>query len=426
MFAVAALAVTLASSWVAYGRVRAALESELARRLQRVAETAASQIAPETVAGIRRAGEESPEYDEVQVQLVTLRSATGIADAALIDSLGVVLVEAGSPEGVEQLPARFAAEAGPAFARAMHGAAAVSPMYHRDQLLLRAAFVPVRVAGKPAAGVVAVEAEVGYLPLLAALARTLALIALISAIAISVLAALIVRAAAAGAALERRLTRLENLAAMGRLTATLAHEIKNPLAIIRGSAERLKSLEPEASRMATFVIEETDRLSKTVARYLQFARGGDEIHERGDAAAALAATLELLEGEFRERRVRLERAAGAPHAAEVALDNESLKQVYLNLILNALEAMPEGGVLGVTAVERQGRYEVAFSDSGPGIPPDILGKLGTPFYTNKAKGSGLGLFLTRRLLEAAGGGLHIQSEPGRGTTCTVRLPRGKG
>ena len=107
----------------------------------------------------------------------------------------------------------------------------------------------------------------------------------------------------------------------------------------------------------------------------------------------------------------------------MALDNESLKQLYLNLILNALEAMPRGGRLAVSMVERTGRVEVGIADDGAGIMAGTLKRLGNPFFTTKATGSGLGLFLARRLAESAGGELRIQSEVGRGTTCTVRFPR---
>jgi two-component system sporulation sensor kinase A len=136
----------------------------------------------------------------------------------------------------------------------------------------------------------------------------------------------------------------------------------------------------------------------------------------------LRATLDLLEGEAQARHVVLERAAWV-EAAPVALDNESLKQLYLNLVLNALEAMPEGGRLTVGIGERAGRFEIGITDDGAGIPPDVLRRLGSPFFTTKATGSGLGLSLARRLAESAGGELKIQSAVGRGTTCIVRLPR---
>ena len=174
--------------------------------------------------------------------------------------------------------------------------------------------------------------------------------------------------------------------------------------------------------MADYVVEESDRLSHTVARYLQFARGEESRGGEGDAIASLDATLALLEGELRARKVTLvrERAAGA---APVRLDNESLKQVYLNLVLNALDAMSEGGTLTVGDAERGSGIEVRIADTGVGIPPDVLKKLGNPFFTTRAQGTGLGLFLAKRLLQTAGGSLEIESAPGRGTACTVRLPR---
>ena len=260
-----------------------------------------------------------------------------------------------------------------------------------------------------------------YPAVLAGLRRDFALRTLFAALAMAVLAVILIRVAWSSQDLERRLSRSENLAAMGRMTATLAHEIKNPLAIIRGSAERLGKLDPEAKRMADYVVEESDRLSRTVARYLQFARG-EESRGDGDAIAALDATLALLEGELGARRVTLTRGPSVG-AAPVRLDNESLKQVYLNLVLNALDAMGEGGSLNVSDADRGGGIPEPVSAMRTSIPPDVLKKLGNPFFTTRAQGTGLGLFLAKRLLESAGGSLGIESAPGKGTTCTVRLPR---
>jgi signal transduction histidine kinase len=175
--------------------------------------------------------------------------------------------------------------------------------------------------------------------------------------------------------------------------------------------------------MADNVVEETDRLSRTVARYLQFARPAGDGARPGDAVSSLQATLALLEGELAARQVTLERAPLGPPEATVPLDTESLRQVYLNLVLNALEAMPQGGRLEVGVSEARGKVEVSIADSGVGIAAETLREIGQPFTSTKAQGSGLGLFLTRRLLESAGGTLEIESAIGRGTRCIVRLPR---
>ena len=424
MLAALAGIATAAACWLAWARVHDAVVGEFESRLARVARIAATQITADAVDEARRGGEDSGGYLALQVQLVTLRSATGVEGASLIDRSRVTLVDARAPEETERELSPLDTLAAGTLASALGGRAAVSSPYAERGMTLRAAIAPV-IERDTVVAAVAIEADPAYLAPLAALGRRLALIALLSMAAIAVLAALLVRNTLTAARLERRLSRVENLAAMGRLTATLAHEIKNPLAIIRGSAERLRGGDAEQRRMAGFVIEESDRLSRTVARYLQFARGDATPRENGDALAALEATLALLEGEFGARQVTLERSRGGSDSASVRLDPESLKQVYLNLLLNAVEAMPAGGRVRVADRVEPDRVEIEIADEGPGIPPDVLRRLGSPFVTTKAQGSGLGLFLARRLAQSAGGDLVIRSGEPRGTTCVVRLPRVK-
>jgi len=415
---------TAAQSWVSYRGVRTALESEYARRLESVANTIASQVSPDDVREVKSYGDEAHGYGAIEVLLAEFRATSRLANVAVIDTERQVIYDCRNPD-LRGARAPLDSIASIEIGRALGGVTMVSRPFEARGVAMRAAFAPIPTPSGSAVGIVAVEAEPDYEPVLAGLRRDFALRTVIVVLALSVLGALFLRLAWTSQRLERRLSRAENLAAMGRLTATLAHEIKNPLAIIRGSAERLSRLEPEAQRMADYVVEESDRLSRTVSRYLQFARTEDAADGRGDAIAALADTLALLEGELSARRVELRREPG-PAAAPVPLDNESLKQVYLNLILNAIEAMNDGGVLTVAALERGGRFEVRISDNGPGIAPEVLSRLGSPFVTTRAKGTGLGLFLTRRLIESGGGTLQIESAPGSGTTCTVRLPRRPG
>ena len=431
LFAAAIMAVAGVSSWLAYRGARHAFESDFEHRLIQLAELAASQIDPDQVVDARLRGDEGGGLGEIQTLLAVLSATTGSANAALIDSSRVTLCDVHDPDVLQGLPSPFDTLGSGALASALAGRPAVSQVYREQGRPMQAGFAPVRDRRHRVVAAVAVETQPAYSGATAALGRRLGLVALATAIAMAIFAALILRLAWSAVQLEHRLSRAENLAAMGRLTATLAHEIKNPLAIIRGSAQRLGKLEPEAQRMADFVVGEADRLTGTVARYLEFARGtpaaADEARSgNGDALQALEATLGLLEGELAARRVTLERPPAAPGGAPVRLDTDSLKQVYLNLILNAVEAMPEGGRLTVSATERRGRFEVSFSDTGQGIAPELLKRLGSPFYTTKAKGSGLGLFLTRRLVRSGGGDLEIRSDPGRGAVCTVRLPRRRG
>ena len=417
-FALAAAAATVVTAFVAYHGIRSAFEGESARRLQQLAELAASQLSAADLADAREFGADGSGLLNVQAQMDALTAATGLANAAVLDDSGRViydvhlgLVDPGTPSVYDSL-------AHESLVRARSRSLAL-PALHRGGRETRAAAAP--VLASPGATIVT-ETEPGWSPQLARLRRDLALLAAVSVLAVAALAALVMRANASQIALERRLSRSENLAAMGRMTATLAHEIRNPLAIIRGSAKRLGKLDEPSQRMADSVVEEVDRLSETVHRYLQFARAGESREGApGDAAATLGATLDLLAGEFLAKRCTLERPAELP-AARVRLDDASLKQVWLNLLQNALEAIPEGGRVRVALEQPGHKLRVSVSDDGPGIPKDVLARLGEPFFTTRAQGTGLGLYLSRQLIQGAGGRLEIESREGDGTRVHVELP----
>lgn len=426
VFALAAALVTLVSAVLAWQGVRIAFEREFAARLAHVAGIAAGQLTAGDLDEVRRDGAASGGYFALQAELDPVRTLTGFADLGLVDTTGVLLYDVRLGEAALGARAPWDSLAHSALARARGGARAAAA-FRRDGGERRAAFEPVRHDGRVVA-VLAAEAAPKWGEALGGLGRLLVVVALVSIVAIGVLAAILMRSLARTLALERDLSRAENLAAMGRLTATLAHEIRNPLAIIRGSARRLGRLEPEAHELAESVVEEVDRLGRTVGRYLEFARtdgAGGAAGAAGDLEAAVAATLGLVEGEFRSRACRLERELpGVP--VRVRLDAESLKQLALNLVLNALEAAPEGGCVRV-AVEADGR-DACFRvrDDGPGFPAEVLARLGEPFLTTKAQGTGLGLHLARRLAEGAGGRLAAANPAGGGAEVVVRLPRAEG
>ncbi|MFN8589585.1 MAG: ATP-binding protein [Candidatus Eisenbacteria bacterium] len=425
LFAIVAALVTVLTSVVAFRSLHGAFEREFQARLAQVAGIAASQVSPADLDEVRALGAASGGWFALQAQLDPLRAVTGFTNFAVVDTNGATLYDVERGEAGTNLPSAYDSLAHDSLRAAWSGRATAPRPWREGAAESRAAFVPVRSGSGAVLAVLVAEAQPSWDSELRDLGRRLALISLVSLAAIAVLTGILLRAADRQFALEQRLTRSENLAAMGRLTATLAHEIKNPLAIIRGSAKRLGKLEPEAQRMADSVIEEVDRLTRTVGRYLQFARVDGAPSGTGDFAVALAATLDLVQGEFASRRVSLERTH-VVEAAPVALDGESLKQVALNLLLNALEASPEGGVVRASLTCADGHARFVVEDDGPGVPAPVLERVGEPFHTTKAQGSGLGLFLTRRLAEGAGGRLRVANRPERGATVTVELPLRRG
>lgn len=401
----------------AYFNVRSAFRRESAARLTQLAELAASQIALQDLRDARDLGPDGNGL--LALQLDALASASGLREVSVLDDSARVIYEVRAGFAAHDAVSRYDSLSYATLLRARREGHAEFPMYEREGRP-RAA-VAVVVPGGDGAVLVA-EDEPRWGIELVRLWRDLALLTAVSLLAVFALAMIVLRANASQWALERRLSRSENLAAMGRMTATLAHEIKNPLAIIRGSARRLGKLAPEAQAMADSVVEEVDRLSGTVNRYLEFARGGaPDGPARGDAAITLVATVTLLQGEVGARGGTLTVEAPAAGAV-VPLDDPSLKQVWLNLIQNALEAVADGGAVRAECRAVDGRVRVRIVDDGPGIPPEVLARLGEPFYTTRAQGTGLGLYLSKRLVEGVGGSLRVECGPERGTVVTVEFP----
>lgn len=419
-FTLVVAAVLAGTAFVAYHGVRGAFEREFAQRLEQLAELAAAQLSPADLADARSLGPDGNGL--MALQLDALGRATGLGTVAVLDDSGRVVYDVRDGFARAGNPSPYDSLSHATLEHARRGASVAFPPFRRAGTEIRAAATP--LVESPGLVLVTEDAP-RWAPELARLRRDLALLAAIAVLAVAALAALLLRATASQLSLERRLSHSENLAAMGRMTATLAHEIKNPLAIIRGSARRLGKLDAAAQAMADSVVEEVDRLSSTVNRYLQFARGGSRIgaavDARGDAAATLAATIELLQGEFHARGCTLVRD-DAVTAAAVPLDDGSLKQVWLNLVQNALEAIGPAGTVRAACELAGGRVRVHVQDDGPGVPDAVLSRLGEPFFTTRAQGTGLGLFLSRQLVQGAGGSLVVSSREGQGTTVTVEFP----
>ena len=229
------------------------------------------------------------------------------------------------------------------------------------------------------------------------------------------------------AELERahaELVRAERLAAVGRVASGLAHEIGNQLALV-GYAEaiRERTQDPEVAEFAQVIVAAQRRLAALVDEIKDFARGATAQYPRepGDLAAAVEEALGILrfDTEVKTRRVSLE-VRKRPLAL---LHRGKIEQVVVNLVHNAVQASPPGGEVRVTVDEDARGPLVAVSDRGPGMPPEVLARLGEPFFTTKERGSGLGLGISRRVIDEHEGELIVQSRAGQGTEVTVRLPR---
>ena len=225
----------------------------------------------------------------------------------------------------------------------------------------------------------------------------------------------------------RRLYRAERLATTGQLAAGAAHEIRNPLTSIRSTIQYLKGSlqgDPERSEMVGDLIEETDRINAIVQGMLSFARPAEPRFEPVDLTDVLAQTVRLVDPTARKAKVAVE--MDLPEgAAVVQADPDQLKQVFLNVMMNAVQAMPDGGRLAVSVTARGDAagvgWRVAFSDTGVGIPAAHREKVFDPFFTTKRDGTGLGLSICYSILQNHGGEIDVESREGEGTRVEIRL-----
>ena len=259
--------------------------------------------------------------------------------------------------------------------------------------------------------------------------------------------------------LFERMKERDRLAALGEMAAGLAHEIRNPLGAIKGAAQYLhpSQLAGDDAAMMQVIVDEVNRLNGVVSEFLDYSRPLRTSAQPVDVNDTLQHTVRLLESQGLPEKVvvQLSLDASIGHALG---DAEQLTQVFLNLALNAIQAMPNGGTLGIRTAHppQQWRFadvggnaqrpspwpsaspsapppasppasvEIRFRDTGPGIPDEAKERIFIPFYTTKEKGTGLGLAICQRIVKAHGGSITVESKTGQGTEFTVRLPGAPG
>jgi two-component system sensor histidine kinase PilS (NtrC family) len=228
--------------------------------------------------------------------------------------------------------------------------------------------------------------------------------------------------------LEREVRIQDRLAAVGRLAAAIAHEIRNPLTSIAGSVSMLSetpALSQEERHLLGIVTRESDRLNAIITDFLAYSRGKQYRFERVNLIPLLEDTLTLLEHRLHAENVGIQVQRSFPVREAWALaDGDKLKQVFWNFSENAVRAMHKtGGSLTVSLNERQADWEIIFSDTGPGMPPQQTEKIFEPFQSNFEGGTGLGLAIVYQIVQAHEGKVWARSQTGKGTSFILRLRR---
>lgn len=227
---------------------------------------------------------------------------------------------------------------------------------------------------------------------------------------------------------EEQLRRAEKLSTLGELAAGIAHEIRNPLASIKGTAEILLDETTPREKRTEFMrlmLDEVNRLNRVVSNFLELARFERLRRESASINDIIRRMLQIADFQMARMNIAV-RTDFAPELPQLSLDISQMEQAVLNLMLNAAGAMPDGGVLNLTTrLESQDGVEKVLAeieDNGDGIAPEHLPHIFDPFFTTRSDGTGLGLPIVKRILKAHGGSIEVTSEIGRGTRATLTIP----
>lgn len=423
---VAVLAAVAVGLWQFQHRAHEYLREALGNQLQDLAVTIAATVPGDSLAFWALHTGADQWVAPVQVPLTRVRQDTGLSNIFVCLPTGEVLVDVSQSLLVGE-PNPFLALDAVEVEIARSGIASHSRLYHvMGSDYFMTGYAPIFDSLDEVAGFVGVEASVGYFDALGQLRRNLLVIGATVVALVALLMVVWLFYARRLARARQALLRNETLSAMGRMTAGIAHEIRNPLGVIKNAAQLLKEDLHEKgieSDLIEFIPEEVDRLNEILTGYLDFARQAPPHRVEVDLVQLLRRTLRLFEQDFQDHGVELIDELPAERVT-IEGDPHRLQQVFLNLILNAMQAMPQGGHLALELTQEPEVVKVKVRDSGVGFRPEDARHLFEPFVTTKEKGSGLGLSVVRRIVEEDHGGrIRLEGAPGKGATAIVELPR---
>jgi signal transduction histidine kinase len=212
----------------------------------------------------------------------------------------------------------------------------------------------------------------------------------------------------------------EKLAVIGQMATAIAHEIKNPLSSLKGFTQLQQEKDKGDEQYYPIMLNEIDRINAIVNDLLILGKPNTAIKTPKKLADIIQYVISVIDPHAQRKDILIE--YDVDDSTVLLCDENQLKQVFINLIKNAMEAMPNGGTVTVQSKIGDSRALISVRDEGCGIPPEILAKLGEPFYTTKQNGNGLGLMVTKKIIEEHDGTLNIQSEMGKGTIVTISVP----
>jgi len=225
--------------------------------------------------------------------------------------------------------------------------------------------------------------------------------------------------------LKEQLSRAKHLSSIGEMVAGVSHEIRNPLGIIRSSAELLKkkmtAVDPSSGAIPDIIVQEANRLNNIITDFLAFARPKNPERNPCRIEEIIERNISFLSAQLDEQGYTIKKRH-SKYLPEINADASMLYQAFLNLFINAMQAMPDGGTVSIEILSNDHTVTIFFEDEGLGIPEDLMEQIWNPFFTTKEKGTGLGLGIVKNIIEGHGGSIQIHNRPVSGARVTVKLP----
>lgn len=313
-----------------------------------------------------------------------------------------------------------------AFTRAMIGEAAHSRLFEEGNTYLKAGYAPVIQYDGRIVGAVVVEGGSSAFRPLEQVKASLYGAAFLASILVVLVGLGYVRTQARLARVEERMNHADLLATVGQVAAGVAHEIRNPLAVLRGASARLQKLDQltveDRKELLSMINEEVHRMGNVVQNFLDLSRRPDTEPTIFVLRPVLERSMEIINVELSRCGVRSAVRWETEDGVCIRGRSQAMHHLFLNLALNARDAMPDGGELTVLVQARKSELRIYFQDSGPGIPRTIRSRIFEPFFTTRAEGTGLGLAFVERIVIEHGGTISVGSSPSGGAQFQIILP----
>jgi signal transduction histidine kinase len=411
------------------------LDEELGKRFEATAHTAALLIRSDQLDALFPAAADSLRAD-LDVEMDTAEAAEAVRDqwrrlAGGAGASNIVLLDP-DHRVVLALRQSTAMDSGlatldeVAFTRAMIGEAAHSRLFEEGDTYLKAGYAPVIQYDGRIVGAVVVEGGSSAFRPLEQVKASLFGAAFLASILVVLVGLGYVRTQARLARVEERMNHADLLATVGQVAAGVAHEIRNPLAVLRGASARLQKLEQltveDRKELLSMINEEVHRMGNVVQNFLDLSRRPDTEPTIFVLRPVLERSMEIINVELSRCGVRSGVRWEAEDGVCIRGRSQAMHHLFLNLALNARDAMPDGGELTVLVQTRKSELRIYFQDSGPGIPRTIRSRIFEPFFTTRAEGTGLGLAFVERIVLEHGGTISVGSSPSGGAQFQITLP----